>query len=139
MSLTYRGEIVLPQETSVIAAVGRRSEARADLPSARRLFSYRQGTPLPNNVHPDAIGGAASLLRAVGAGLIASTSGPVLVVLLLPAMTTQLMMSVPPLSFKRHLFNDNRPRLGERRSLRAVMPGSEKNRANNGREHQYFF
>ena len=48
---------MLPQEISVIAAVGRRSEARADLPSARRLFSYRQGTPLPNNVHPDAIGG----------------------------------------------------------------------------------
>jgi hypothetical protein len=59
--------------------------------------------------------------------------------LLLPAMTTQLMMSVPPLSFNRHLFNDNRPRLDERQSLRVVMPGSEKNRANNGREDQCFF
>jgi len=58
--------------------------------------------------------GTASLLRAVGAGLIASMSGPVLVILLLPAMTTQLMMPVPLLSFNRHLFNDNRPRLDER-------------------------
>jgi hypothetical protein len=48
------------------------------------------------------------------------------------------MMPVPPLSFNRYLSNDDRTRLGERHSLRAVMPSSEKKRTNNGREEQYF-
>jgi hypothetical protein len=52
-------------------------------------------------------------------------------------MTTQLMMPVPPLSFNRYLSNDDRTRLGERHSLRAVMPSSEKKRTNNGCEEQY--
>jgi hypothetical protein len=82
---------------------------------------------------------AASFLRAIGAGLIARMPGPVVVVSLLPAMTTQLMMPVPPLSFNHYPFNDDRTRLGERHSLRAVMPGREKRRTNNGCEEQYFF
>jgi hypothetical protein len=128
---------VLPQETSVIAG----EEAKRVQICHPRDGSSRIGKahPCRTTSIPMRLVGAASLLRPVGAGLIASTSGPVLVVLLLPAMTTQLMMSVPPLSFNRHLFNDNRPRLDERQSLRVVMPGSEKNRANNGREDQCFF
>jgi len=46
------------------------------------------------------------------------------------------MMPVPPLSFKHYLFDDDRTRLGERHSLCAVMPGSEKKHTNNGREKQ---
>lgn len=48
-------------------------------------------------------------------------------------------MPVPPLSLNCYLFNDDRTRLGERHSLRAVMPSSEKRRSNNGGEEQYFF
>jgi len=127
---------VLPQETSVIAG-----EAAKRV----QICHPRDGSSRIGKAHPCRTKSipmrlvGQSLLRAVGAGLIASTSGPVLVVLLLPAMTTQLMMPMPPLSFNRHLFNDNRPRLDERQSLRVVMPGSEKNRANNGREDQCFF
>jgi hypothetical protein len=76
----------------------------------------------------------ASFLGAVGAGLITTMLGSVVVVWLLPAMTTQLMMPVPPLSFNRYLFDDDRTRLGERHGLCAVMPNSEKKRTNEGRE-----
>jgi hypothetical protein len=65
--------------------------------------------------------------------------GPMVVVQLLPALTTQLMMPVPPLGFNRYPFNDDRTRPGERHSLCAVMPGSEKVHANNGREERYYF
>jgi hypothetical protein len=81
---------------------------------------------------------AASFLGAVGAGLITTMLGSVVVVWLLPAMTTQLMMPVPPLSFNRYLFDDDRARLGERHGLCAVMPSSVSKRTNNGREEQYF-
>jgi hypothetical protein len=59
--------------------------------------------------------------------------------LVLPAMTTQLMMPVPPLSLNRYLFDDDRARLGERHGLCAVMPSSVSKRTNNDREEQYFF
>ena len=83
--------------------------------------------------------GQPSFLRGVGAGLITTMPGPVVVVQLLPAMTTQLMMPVPPLSFNRYPFNDDRTRRGERQSFCAVMPGSEKERTNNGHEERWFF
>ena len=82
--------------------------------------------------------GAASFLRAVGAGLITAMLGSVVVVWSLPAMTTQLMVPVPPLSFNRYLFNNDRTRLGERHGLCAVMPSGKK-RANNDCEEQYVF
>jgi hypothetical protein len=62
-----------------------------------------------------------------------------IVVWLLPALPTQLMVPVPPLSFNRHLFSDDRIRLDERHSLCAVMPNSEKKSTNSGREERYFF
>src|SRR5258706_236777 len=44
---------------------------------------------------------------------------------LLPAMTAQLMMPVPPLVLHRYRLSDHHTQLGERHGLRAVMPSSE--------------
>jgi hypothetical protein len=62
--------------------------------------------------------------------LITTMLGSVVVVWL-------LMMPVPPLNFSRYLFNDDHSRPGERHSLRAAMPSSEKRRTSNDREEQY--
>jgi hypothetical protein len=49
------------------------------------------------------------------------------------------MMPVPPLSFNRYLFNNDRIRLGECHGLCPVMQSREKQRTDSGREERYFF